>query len=128
MLVPLTSSMYIAGELASTKSVLVDVGTGYFVQKKIPDAKKYLNGKVDMLRDQLENVQRTLIAKRSDLETVTQLFNDKAARIKQQQQQQVCTPSDGGCEGGSPHPHPHPHHSLIHMKQMEKLNKMGGAK
>ncbi len=38
MLVPLTSSMYVVGELSSTKKVLVDVGTGYYVEKKVPDA------------------------------------------------------------------------------------------
>jgi hypothetical protein len=32
MLVPLTQSLYVPGELASTETVLVDVGTGYFVE------------------------------------------------------------------------------------------------
>ena len=32
MLVPLTQSLYVPGELASTETVLVDIGTGYFVE------------------------------------------------------------------------------------------------
>lgn len=32
-MVPLTSSLYTFGRLASNEKVLVDVGTGYFVQK-----------------------------------------------------------------------------------------------
>ena len=32
MLVPLTQSLYVPGELASTDTVLVDIGTGYFVE------------------------------------------------------------------------------------------------
>ena len=33
MLVPLTSSMYVPGKLGSVDKVLLDVGTGYFVEK-----------------------------------------------------------------------------------------------
>ncbi len=32
MLVPLTQSLYVPGELADTNHVLVDIGTGYFVE------------------------------------------------------------------------------------------------
>ena len=32
MLVPLTQSVYVAGELADTDRILLDIGTGYFVQ------------------------------------------------------------------------------------------------
>jgi prefoldin alpha subunit len=31
-MVPLTESLYVPAKLADTRSVLVDVGTGYFVQ------------------------------------------------------------------------------------------------
>jgi len=33
ILVPLTPSLYVPGTLASVESVLVDVGTGFFVEK-----------------------------------------------------------------------------------------------
>ena len=33
VLVPLTNSLYVSGELASSDSVLVDVGTGFLVEK-----------------------------------------------------------------------------------------------
>ena len=32
MLVPLTQSVYVAGELADTERVLLDIGTGYFME------------------------------------------------------------------------------------------------
>lgn len=32
MLVPLTASLYASGTLANTDNVLVDVGTGYFIE------------------------------------------------------------------------------------------------
>lgn len=33
MLVPLTSSVYVPGKLASSTEFIVDVGTGYYVKK-----------------------------------------------------------------------------------------------
>lgn len=33
ILVPLTSSLYVKGRLADREKVLVDVGTGYYVEK-----------------------------------------------------------------------------------------------
>ena len=32
MMIPLTSSLYVSGTLGSTDKVLVDVGTGYYVE------------------------------------------------------------------------------------------------
>lgn len=33
VLVPLTTSLYVPGKLASTETVIVDVGTGFYVEK-----------------------------------------------------------------------------------------------
>lgn len=33
ILVPLTPSLYVPGQLASTSTVLVDVGTGFYIEK-----------------------------------------------------------------------------------------------
>lgn len=33
ILVPLTTSLYVPGKLADTQNVIVDVGTGYFIEK-----------------------------------------------------------------------------------------------
>jgi hypothetical protein len=36
ILIPLTSSLYVPGRIKDTENVLVDVGTGYFVDKVLP--------------------------------------------------------------------------------------------
>lgn len=36
LLVPLTTSLYVPGTLAGTENVIVDVGTGYYVEKARP--------------------------------------------------------------------------------------------
>ena len=45
ILVPLTSSLYVKGKLADREKVLVDVGTGYFVEKVSIFLLLYLSGK-----------------------------------------------------------------------------------
>ena len=46
ILVPLTGSMYVPGTLVDCEKVVVDVGTGYYVEKDIKDAKDYFSRKV----------------------------------------------------------------------------------
>ncbi|KAJ3343715.1 subunit of tubulin prefoldin [Gonapodya sp. JEL0774] len=60
MLVPLTSSLYVPGEVASPESVIVDVGTGYFVEKSIADAKSYYSKKSTFVKVQLDKLGETI--------------------------------------------------------------------
>ena len=46
ILVPLTGSMYVPGVLVEPEKVIVDVGTGYYVEKDIAGAKDYFQRKV----------------------------------------------------------------------------------
>ena len=41
ILVPLTASMYVPGRLVDTEHVLVDVGTGYYLEKTTEGAREY---------------------------------------------------------------------------------------
>eukprot|EP00088_Acartia_fossae_P066314 TRINITY_DN8214_c0_g1_i1.p1 TRINITY_DN8214_c0_g1~~TRINITY_DN8214_c0_g1_i1.p1 ORF type:complete len:165 (-),score=41.11 TRINITY_DN8214_c0_g1_i1:375-869(-) len=57
VLVPLTGSMYVPGVIKETEKVLVDVGTGYYVEKDINGAKDYFNRKVKFVTQNMERVQ-----------------------------------------------------------------------
>lgn len=57
ILVPLTGSMYVPGKLKDPEKVVVDVGTGYYVEKDIPNAKEYFTKKVKYVTEQMEKVQ-----------------------------------------------------------------------
>ncbi|ELT99247.1 hypothetical protein CAPTEDRAFT_18513 [Capitella teleta] len=60
MLVPLTSCMYADGELDSTENVMIDIGTGYYVEKSVPEAKKYFDRKMEYLSKKMEEIQGPL--------------------------------------------------------------------
>jgi prefoldin alpha subunit len=57
ILVPLTGSMYVPGQLSNAEKVLVDVGTGYYVEKDVESAKEYFTKKVKYVTEQMEKVQ-----------------------------------------------------------------------
>jgi len=57
ILVPLTGSMYVPGTLVDCEKVVVDVGTGYYVEKDIKDAKDYFSRKVKFVTENMERVQ-----------------------------------------------------------------------
>ncbi|XP_074114504.1 prefoldin 5 [Cotesia typhae] len=57
ILVPLTESMYVPGRISDTENVLVDIGTGYFVEKNVEDAKNYFSRRVAYVTEQMEKIQ-----------------------------------------------------------------------
>ena len=78
LLIPLTTSLYVPGTLAGPDSkssstsatVLVDVGTGFFVEKAPPDAIKFYTGKVDDLAKNLADIEKAVGAKNENLKVV----------------------------------------------------------
>lgn len=56
MLVPLTASLYVPGTLDDADNVLVDVGTGYFVEKTMAEGKDYCQRKINLLKSNYEQL------------------------------------------------------------------------
>lgn len=70
VLVPLTSSLYVPGTLSDTKNVLVDIGTGYYVEKSTADAEKFYNGKVETLTKNLADLEKIVAQKSQNVRIV----------------------------------------------------------
>jgi prefoldin alpha subunit len=90
MLVPLTSSLYVPGRLGDTAKVLLDVGTGYFVEKSPADGVDYCKRKVGLVRENMEKLIEVIAAKRKQATQVQQVFGMKmqameAARMKNEE-------------------------------------------
>ncbi|XP_058097842.1 prefoldin subunit 5 [Magnolia sinica] len=56
MLVPLTASLYVPGTLDSSDRVLVDVGTGYFIEKTMAEGKDYCDRKINLLKSNYDEL------------------------------------------------------------------------
>ncbi|KAF9113822.1 subunit of tubulin prefoldin [Mortierella sp. AM989] len=85
ILVPLTSSLYVPGKLASVDKVIVDIGTGYYVEKTTEDAIKFYNSKVDFVKENLEKIQTTVTQKQGNLRSLVDVMQYKL-QLQQQEQ------------------------------------------
>ncbi|XVE49716.1 hypothetical protein DITRI_Ditri01bG0103300 [Diplodiscus trichospermus] len=56
MLVPLTASLYVPGTLDDADKVLVDIGTGYFVEKTMAEGKDYCERKISLLKSNFDQL------------------------------------------------------------------------
>jgi hypothetical protein len=52
LLVPMTQSIFIPGKLAETTTVMVEIGTGFFVKRPLDDAKKFCERNVSAARNE----------------------------------------------------------------------------
>ncbi|XP_047440138.1 prefoldin subunit 5 [Mugil cephalus] len=86
LLVPLTSSMYVPGTLSDVEHVLVNVGTGYYVEKNVEDSKAFFKRKIDFLTKQIEKIQPTLQEKHGMKQAVVEVMNVKIQQLQPGQQ------------------------------------------
>ncbi|KAK5987673.1 putative prefoldin subunit 5 [Cladobotryum mycophilum] len=83
VLVPLTNSLYVAGELTSTEAVLVDVGTGFLVEKKLKSAEKFYEGKIKELGDNLKDLEAIVQRKQMNAHTIEDVLRQKIMAAQQ---------------------------------------------
>ncbi|XP_057603966.1 prefoldin subunit 5-like [Hippopotamus amphibius kiboko] len=81
LLVPLTSSMYVPAKLHDVEHVLLDVGTGYHIEKTAEDAKDFFKRNIDFLTKQMEKIQRTLQEKHAMKQAVMEMMSQKVHQL-----------------------------------------------
>ncbi|KAL3689368.1 hypothetical protein R1sor_015677 [Riccia sorocarpa] len=77
MLVPLTASLYVPGVLDNVENVLVDVGTGYYIEKSVPDGKDYCDRKINFLKANHDKLVEVANDKRDTAEQVSLVLQAK---------------------------------------------------
>ncbi|KAI9003069.1 subunit of tubulin prefoldin [Gaertneriomyces sp. JEL0708] len=87
ILVPLTTSLYVPGKLSDVEKVIVDVGTGYYIEQAVPDAKNYYTRKVDFLKGNLAKLQETVNDRKSKLDALRDIINLRVAQAQKEQGQ-----------------------------------------
>ncbi|QIX01741.1 hypothetical protein AMS68_007258 [Peltaster fructicola] len=86
ILVPLTSSLYVPGRLADTEKVLVDVGTGFYVEKTADDAKKFYTSKAEELGKNVKDLENIVNGKANNLRIVEEVLRQKMIAGQQAEQ------------------------------------------
>ncbi|XP_014085870.1 PREDICTED: probable prefoldin subunit 5 [Bactrocera latifrons] len=88
VLVPLTSSMYVPGRIKDLDNFVIDVGTGYYVEKNLESSKDYFMRRVDYLQEQIEKIEKIQIQKSRFLNAVAGVMEMKQLALSKQMQQQ----------------------------------------
>jgi len=86
VMVPMTSSLYVPGKLKDTDTLLIDIGTGYYVEKTRKEAIDYFQRKIEFVGKQMETVQGYLKQKLLAKQKVDETLQAKVALLQQQQQ------------------------------------------
>ncbi|TKA73757.1 hypothetical protein B0A49_05095 [Cryomyces minteri] len=83
LLVPLTTSLYVPGRLASSTHVLVDVGTGFYVEKRTADATAFYKAKTEELAANIKALEGVVNAKSRNLRVVEEVLRGKVLAAQQ---------------------------------------------
>ncbi|RAO65639.1 uncharacterized protein BHQ10_001651 [Talaromyces amestolkiae] len=77
ILVPLTSSLYVKGKLADREKVIVDVGTGFYVEKTTAKAIEFYNKKVKELEANITDLEKIVQGKSTNLKIIEDALRQK---------------------------------------------------
>lgn len=77
MLVPLTASLYVPGTLDDAHKVLIDIGTGYYVEKTMQEGKEYCERKIDFLKANHDKLVEVAAEKKNAADQVNLVLQAK---------------------------------------------------
>lgn len=85
LLVPMTSSLYLPGKAVSKNEYLVDIGTGYFVEKNAKDAKQVYQKKLTKLGEDSKKLRDILVLKNESINNINMVLRKKVMEAEAQQ-------------------------------------------
>lgn len=77
LLVPLTSSLYVPGKIMDKSKFLVDIGTGYFVEKNSENGQAFFKSKTTKLDQNLTDLEKIVTEKSQNLRVVQEVLKSK---------------------------------------------------
>ncbi|NXX77000.1 PFD5 protein, partial [Urocolius indicus] len=78
---PPPPQMYVPGKLSDVEQVLIDVGTGYYVEKPAAAAREFFKRKIDFLTKQMEKIQPALQEKHAMKQAVVEMMSQKIQQL-----------------------------------------------
>ncbi|KAI0379689.1 Prefoldin alpha subunit [Hypomontagnella monticulosa] len=84
ILVPLTNSLYVRGTLASASHVVVDIGTGFYVEKDVKSAADFYENKVNEVGVNIKDLEAIVQGKTNNVRVVEEVLRQKMVAGPQQ--------------------------------------------
>ncbi|KAL1883861.1 hypothetical protein VTK73DRAFT_7649 [Phialemonium thermophilum] len=83
ILVPLTNSLYVRGKLVDPDRVIVDVGTGFYIEKDSRSAAEFYEDKVKQLGTNIQELEAIVQNKTNSLRLVEEVLRQKVLASSQ---------------------------------------------
>lgn len=88
VLVPLTESVYVPGKLKDPNRLMVEIGTGFYVEKTSRDTHAFLDRKLKLVDANSVNITKAVEATRQNIETLSTVMHGKLLEIRARQEGQ----------------------------------------
>lgn len=85
-MVPLTESLYVPGKLKDPSKVMVELGTGYYVEKNMKQALEFIDRKNRLVDANSENIMEVIAVSKRNIESVNVAMNGKMLQIRAKQE------------------------------------------
>lgn len=86
IMVPLTESLYVPGKLKDPSKVMVELGTGYYVEKNMKQALEFIDRKNRLVDANSENIMEVIAVSKRNIESVNVAMNGKMLQIRAKQE------------------------------------------
>ncbi|XP_075262221.1 prefoldin subunit 5-like [Convolutriloba macropyga] len=83
ILVPLTDSLYVPGKLKNAGKVLIDVGTGYYVEMSAEKACKFLEKRIEFINEETQKAQGILRQKVDMQQVCALMIQTKVSQLQE---------------------------------------------
>lgn len=87
ILIPATTSLYIPGIMKDNDKFMVDVGTGYYVEKNAKDSVEFYQKKIDKLNQESQQIQKIIQEKSKTSLSVEQYMRQLLIKQAQEKNQ-----------------------------------------
>ena len=86
VMVPLTESLYVPGKIVDPTTLLVEIGTGFYVEKSTKDASDFLERKLDIVNANSENITTVIQGTKQNISSVNMAMQGKMLEIRARQE------------------------------------------
>lgn len=86
VMVPLTESVYVPGKIRDPSKLLVEVGTGFYVEKTSKDTTSFLERKLKLVDVNSDQATKAISITQQNLENIVVAMNSKMVEIRARQE------------------------------------------
>lgn len=82
------TSRYVPGRIKDIENVVIDIGTGYYVEKDRESAKDYFKRRVEFVGEQIDKIEFLGYEKAQIRDAILEVIQVKVQQLKQQMPQE----------------------------------------